>query len=121
MQSSISISVDSISINFELQQHLSDVQVPPQSSNMQSTTAELGLGINAYVMFTKQLYNIVMALVAGIVQWTPIIKALPVYFYRVVILPLLNYAFCLVVHAFFAVMSQALVVLVYVRPEALPV
>jgi hypothetical protein len=69
----------------------------------------------------KQIDNVVVTLVAGEVQRSPIIKPLPVEFHRVVIVPLLYHEFGLIVLPLFAILSQFLVVPVDLQPELPPV
>jgi hypothetical protein len=55
-------------------------------------------------MITEELDYIILAFIAGEVDWAPIIKAFPVYFNRIAILTSFNYRFRLIILSFFTVL-----------------
>lgn len=88
---------------------------------METISIVFGNCINISPVSAKKLNYIVISLIAGEMDWTPIIKALPVNFNRVTILPFLNHCLSLVILALLAVLPQLFVILMDVYPKISPI
>jgi len=121
VQSSVSISIVIILQYLIFDQHLHYLYVSPESCNMKSISVVYILCIYVCVVLTKQLNDIIVALVACIVHRRPVIQTFVIYFNRVTILTMLYELFSLVIMTILAVKSQFLIIFLYIDPKVFPV